>query len=471
MLFAAYAGLPLLYTAFNTFAPVHNVILRGISFVSGGTAGSPLDATDSLVIPLAMSIAVWVWRRPTVSTERLRLHWGLLAAAVAALASVATSYPGPEYGIREVGVSPDGTIHAYLYESSDGGFTWARDNAPRGEVRWGSQSAETPAGTYTIGGPGIRLLYADGKRELAYSTAYLAEEANMWVQEQATTHLDIRKVTTRPYGLVYDENSGNLIAAMGIQGVLVGTPDGRWTRVAVGRYTPTDFSFSGKTGQLLSNYGFWAGALALALAMTGIGLLASRYRTEDVPLLLGVVLATLALLVGAPAVLVIGGSEKLLEGILTGALVALVGLSPLLLVAALIAGGIALGNLPPESRVRQSLGLMMAIPSLMASAALVLLFGDSDAVAFSYYGLREIAVGVPAFVMGFAVMAVSWRQLRHWRVLVPAFLGMNTLVVFTFMLWLHLDMTLSLAKLSAIVLTALAAMVLAAYMKRLQQPG
>ena len=62
----AYAGLPLLYAAFNTFTPVHDGILRGISFVSGGTAGSPLDATDSIVIPLAMSIAVWVWRAPVL---------------------------------------------------------------------------------------------------------------------------------------------------------------------------------------------------------------------------------------------------------------------------------------------------------------------------------------------------------------------------------------------------------------------
>ena len=61
---AAYAGLPLLYAAFNTFAPVHDVILRGLSLVSGGTAGSPLDATDSIVIPLGVGIALWVWRSP-----------------------------------------------------------------------------------------------------------------------------------------------------------------------------------------------------------------------------------------------------------------------------------------------------------------------------------------------------------------------------------------------------------------------
>ena len=52
--------------------------------------------------------------------------------------------------------------------------------------------------------------------------------------------------------------------------------------------------------------------------------------------------------------------------------------------------------------------------------------------------------------------------------MVPAFLGMNALVVLPFMLWLHLGITLELAKVSAIVLTALMAIVLTAYLKRFQ---
>ena len=43
----SYVGLPLLYVAFNSFEPVHEVILKSISVASGGTAGSPMDATDS----------------------------------------------------------------------------------------------------------------------------------------------------------------------------------------------------------------------------------------------------------------------------------------------------------------------------------------------------------------------------------------------------------------------------------------
>lgn len=64
---AAYVGLPLLYAAFNTLAPLHDWILRVLSLASGGTTGSPLDATDSLVIPFGLGVAVWVWRRRVAS--------------------------------------------------------------------------------------------------------------------------------------------------------------------------------------------------------------------------------------------------------------------------------------------------------------------------------------------------------------------------------------------------------------------
>ena len=69
-------GLPLLYAAFNTFEPVHDAILRGLSIASGGTAGSPLDVTDSLVIPFGLGIALWVWQRGVASSESLRVRWG-----------------------------------------------------------------------------------------------------------------------------------------------------------------------------------------------------------------------------------------------------------------------------------------------------------------------------------------------------------------------------------------------------------
>ena len=99
----AYVGLPALYAAFNTFEPIHDRILWGLSLVSGGTAGSPLDPTDSLVIPFGLGIAVWVWRRRPVGPDRLRVRLALLAAGVATFATVATSYTPPDIGSGKCG--------------------------------------------------------------------------------------------------------------------------------------------------------------------------------------------------------------------------------------------------------------------------------------------------------------------------------------------------------------------------------
>ncbi len=155
---ASYVGLPLLYAAFNTFEPVHNWILRGLSIAAGGTAGSPQDVTDSVVIPVGLCIAVWVWRRGAARAEGPRLRWAILMAGVAALASVATSYPDRAVGIWNIGVAEDGTVYAggwerAEYRSRDGGISW--ENASIDRFQWGGQSTETPRGRYAIRGPDI----------------------------------------------------------------------------------------------------------------------------------------------------------------------------------------------------------------------------------------------------------------------------------------------------------------------------
>ncbi len=75
-------------------------------------------------------------------------------------------------------------------------------------------------------------------------------------------------------------------------------------------------------------------------------------------------------------------------------------------------------------------------------------------------------LAIAAYVLGLAVLAISGRELRHWRVVLPALLGMNVLVVLPFMLWLHVGITLQLAQISAIVLATLTAVVLAGSVHR-----
>ena len=69
----SYVVLPALYATFNTFEPVHDWILRGLSLAwPAGLPDRLLDPTDSLVIPFGLGAAVWVWRRRPVSRDSLR---------------------------------------------------------------------------------------------------------------------------------------------------------------------------------------------------------------------------------------------------------------------------------------------------------------------------------------------------------------------------------------------------------------
>ena len=435
--------------------------------MAGGTDGSPIDPSDSLVIPFGLGIAWWVWRRPAVSSDRLRVRLALLAAGMATFATVATSAPPPLTGVRSVGVAGDGAIMAAAdegkdrsqYSSSDGGLTWEPYAWPPNIV-WGGENVETPRGNLLIRGSDIMVLTLDGDWEAVYSAAYLQEESNAWIQEQTTTQFGPREIGTKPYSIAYDARTGNLVVAMGLQGIVVGTPNGQWSRVAVGDYSPTDFSIGGKAIVLISNIGLWATTLCLSLSMTAFSLVLAQYRREATALGIGVTLAVFALLIGLPYLL---GLLELHEG----TVVVLV-----LLACAVIGSAISLKSEPKDSRAMRGIALGVAsasgIISIVAGGILLLFFGASiEGPSFFIYLLFTTLTLLFAFV----AMLVFWRQLRPGKAVLSAFAGMNGLTVLVFLMWVQLGFGLTFAKISAFVLVALVAIALTNHLKRKQQPG
>ena len=451
----AYAGLPLLYAAFNTFDPVHDLIVRGIS-LAGGAAGSPRDATDSLVIPLAWAAALWVWRRRPAVPGAMRLRWAVLVAGVAALASVATSYPEPLYGVQDVGLNDDGVVFAHadyeMYYSLDGGVTWNTIERQLEGVVWGGKSVVTPRGSYSLDGPQVLRVNAEsGPEQEVYSTEFLEQDGNMWVQKVSTEKLnEPREIADRPRGIVYDERSGNLVLAMGIQGVVVGTPAGEWPTVSVGRFEPTDFSFMAKTSLLLSDLKFWTAALALAFSMTGAALVASQHRIEDlvraVPLALVAGFAALAL--GAAVFFLLPSTVSILA----------------LLVAPIVAS-LVIGSMPRDSAIRRFASIGIGTISVLASAVLISYFGFSDDDALSNDDLRFMAIAIAASVFAVASFVAARQQLaKYWPLAATSFLGTVALVVLVFMLWLHLGVDEALTKFAAMVLPGIAAVMIARHL-------
>ena len=444
---AAYAGLPLLYVAFNTFQPVHDVVLHVLGFVGGDGPRSPLDPTDSIVIPVAMAAAIWVWRQPSLETQSIRARLALLTATVAAvLASVASSYAG-NWGIEQVGKTASGTLGANIggfYESMDGGLTWTKageDFVPLERQKWIELELKNPSGpVFMLDSPYIKgegrelvrgevtgsILILDsphiirewtelgvekpprvffgedgrvttygisGFRDVVYSYEYLQSGGNRWMQALDNRDVHSRAIATEPLDLFYDDQTGNLILAMGLQGVVVVAPDGTTTQVAVGRYSPTDFSFWSKTrtffGSLASVetavYTGLAVLLVFSFAALALAASAASKCARIYLALAGAISAFLAISLGVYPYVPEHPLEDESGWSIVGFVALLVsglGLLPLLMVV----GGLAI--------VRTSRGQMLAVAA--ASIGMLLLIGVGALVLFEMgpFVANFVAVGL-----------------------------------------------------------------------------
>ena len=467
----AYGGLPILYAAFNTFAPVHDAIIRALLIgAESGAVGSPMDATDSLVIPFGLALAIWAWRRSAESAGGgTRWRFGLLVAGIAAFASVASSVAERAEGISNLSATEDGTLIATsrpnlrVYTSDDGGMSWARDDSGAYDiyrdslVYASSQSAETPRGEYSITGSGVERVGEGGGRELVYSTRHLRGDANRWVQENATRGRGYRLLATRPNSIIYHAESGNVIAAMGIQGAVVGTPDERWRPVAVGRYSPVDFSLSGKTRALMGQaWGVGAVALALSLSAMTVAALASAYDRYANEKDIGFVGATAFFCLLAFGALMVGALNSDVSGVYM-----------IVSLAAILTSWIAANRAAskPDDGAGWRFAALSCAATLTLAAMTLFSFGFSD----NNTDFLSVTVAVTAFAAFAALippLAYYGRFIaRRWMPFALAFLGMNALIILSFALWLTLNLGLIATQVAIAILVGLAAVVLVRHVR------
>ena len=305
----AYVGLPLLYLLFNTFETVNGAALRVLTLGLANVSHATPDPTDSLVIPLGLAVAFCVWfkrgkMRPRANWLLARLSgWprpqrqtlSYTVAVVAIVASLASSPPYRDPGVDYVWLMEDGRLGArgsfHIWTSSDGGLTWNegdRETNYSGPLQ--NNEVETPRGLYEIKDSTI-VLTSDQGQGVAYDASFFESSQNLRIQEVATRNLEARHLFTRPLALAYHPGTGNVVAAMGIQGVLMGTPDGLWTPVAVGPYQPTDFSISGRMLYLVGDTELLLMILALGVAFTAVAIsvTSQRQTARRKTVLLGVI--------------------------------------------------------------------------------------------------------------------------------------------------------------------------------------
>ena len=164
------------------------------------------------------------------------------------------------------------------YQSKDGGITWSarlsRELKDRQTV-WGGGQVDTVRGTYYLRPDGIGLRTSESS-VLIYSTDYLRSAPNMTQQRLATRQFNPLNLSLKPESIVYHDETGNVIASLGLQGVLVQDSSETWHRIPVGPYAPTNFSFGAKLSTAFTERGFWPTAATASLAFTSIALVFTR---------------------------------------------------------------------------------------------------------------------------------------------------------------------------------------------------
>ena len=413
---------------------------------------------------------------------------GIVAALLATMA-IGCSSPGPQTcgpdpGIDAVWTEGDGAIlggsvkRAYNFQraeasrqSIDGGWNWTMPPVIRGPHDFAvRQSIEAPRGTYEIRDSDIVLVTPDAPARITYSAAHLSSSANRWIQWQATESLGDREITTHPYALVYDDHHDTVVAAMGLQGVRVGTPDGDWRPVAVGPYSPTDFYVATRFGLLFSHPNLWISVVAVSVSVVAGTVALRRFRAEG-----GGRHQTPAFVFSAGVLTLspVGmGIGSLLVVVVTGMVVSIYrfvahrGTIRRFWEVVVLVIWTTLGS-----------GLFVAILVYGFPVFIYAIFG------FGVYFCWWYAVAVAATTcaaMGllwlwlgsrfWLALALSWPMFRHWPVIIVAFLSINAVILGGVTLWMWNNVTLLPFQPLASGLTALIAWALWRYLRAKQLP-
>ncbi len=219
------------------------------------------DPSDLLaLLSLLPAGFLWLKVRPVQAMAGPLPGWRLLALPLAALVTLADA-AAPDMGITCLQASGGSIVattpyYPKAFASSDGGLTWqslaveeTMQCSPVREDIPVIQSAAGDAQFWIIPGRNIERSLDGGKTWSTdfYITGYSEQEQTYY----RMTHSGNLSFSSGPYAAVIDPTTGNLVLAMGLEGVLVRNPGGHYTWVTVGSYRHDSLKEDGAMGAAL----------------------------------------------------------------------------------------------------------------------------------------------------------------------------------------------------------------------------
>jgi len=244
--------------------PVINAaLLSAAHTITGLSFQARLDPSDLLAL-LSLLPAAWLWRKNGQPSAAPALKWRLaLVLPLAALVTLADA-AAPDLGVACLQVQASGgailastRYLAQTYQTLDGGFTWQLLENQSPAICGNSVSPLTTFKSQAEGdvlyrfnpGQGIDRSEDGGLNwRTDYGLSPLTEPEQAYLKLTRSGNIQFG---SSPYAAAVDPASGNLILAMGLDGVLVRRSAGNWTWATVGPYQHDSLKLAGAGGLLV----------------------------------------------------------------------------------------------------------------------------------------------------------------------------------------------------------------------------